>query len=104
MRSESVLNQSTVKVYNDGSKLDGRERAGFYAKYSNNSPKQALFLLGIHSTVFQAEVLAMSEVGKNLLLEKRHNQSIVALVDSQAAFKSVLKCTVTCISCNAQLH
>ena len=37
IRSESVLNQNTVKVYADGSKLEGRVGAGFYAKYPNNS-------------------------------------------------------------------
>ena len=67
IRSESVLNQNTVKVYTDGSKLNGRVGAGFYAKYPNNFPKQAFFHLGIHSIVFQAEVLAISEVAKNLL-------------------------------------
>ena len=70
IRSETDLNQNTVKVYTDGSKLDGREDAGFYAEYANNSPKQTFFHLGIHSTVFQAEVLAVSAVVKNLLLEK----------------------------------
>ena len=73
IRFESVLNQNTVKVYSDGSKLDGRVGAGFYAEYPNNSPKQAFFHLGIHSTVLQAEVLAISEVAKNLLWEKIHN-------------------------------
>ena len=68
--SESVPFQNTVKVYTDGSKLDGRVGARFYANYPNNSPKQAFFHLGIYSTVFQAEVLAISEVAKNLLLEK----------------------------------
>ena len=67
IRFESVLNQSTVKVYTDGSKLNGRVGADFYAEYPNNSPKQAFFHLGIYSTVFQAEVLAISEVAKNLL-------------------------------------
>ena len=52
IRSESVLNQNTVKIYTDGSKLDGRVGAGFYAEYPNNSPEQAFFHLGIHSTVF----------------------------------------------------
>ena len=32
---ESVLNQNTVKVHTDGSKLDGRVGAGFYAEYPN---------------------------------------------------------------------
>ena len=61
VRSESVLNQNTVKVYTNGSKLDGRVGAGFYAEYPNNSLKQAFFNLGIHSTVLQAEVLAISK-------------------------------------------
>ena len=45
IRFESVLNQNTFKVYTDGSKLDERAGAGFYAKYPNNSPKQAFFYL-----------------------------------------------------------
>ena len=98
IRFESVLNQSTAKVYTDGSKLNGRVGAAFYAEYPNNSPKQAFFHLGIYSTVFQAEVLAISQVAKNLLLDKMHNQSIVALVDSQAAIKALIKCTVTSIT------
>ena len=48
--------------------------------------------------MFQAEFLAISEVAKNLLLEKKHNQSIVVLVDSQAAIKALIKCTVTSIT------
>ena len=70
IRSETVLNQNTVKVYTDGLKLDEREGAGFCAEYPNNSPKQAFFHLGNHCTVFQAEVLAISKVATNLLLEK----------------------------------
>ena len=37
-------------------------------------------------------------MAKNLLLDKMHNQSIVALVDSQAAIKALIKCTVTSIT------
>ena len=48
--------------------------------------------------MFQAEVLAISEVAKNLLLKKTHNQSIVVLVDSQAAIKALIKCSVTSIT------
>ena len=98
IRSESILNSNTVKVYTDGKKLDGSVGAGFYAEYPNNYPKQAFFRLGISSTVFQAEVLAISEVARNSLLEKMHNQSIVVLADSQAAIKAFIKCTVTSIT------
>ena len=45
IRSESVLNKNNVKVYTDGSKLNGRVGAGFYAEYPNNSLKQAVFHL-----------------------------------------------------------
>ena len=96
IRSESVLNQNTVKVYTDGSLLDGRVGAGFYAEYPNNSQK-AFLHLRIHNTVFQAEVLAIPKVAKNQRLEKMHNQSTVVLVDSQAAIKSLIKCNVTSI-------
>ena len=88
IRFESDLNQNTVKVYTDDSKLHGRVGAVFYAEYPNNSQKQAFFHLGIHSIMFQAEVLAIPEVAKNLLLEKMHNQSSVVLVDSQEAIKA----------------
>ena len=98
IRTERVLNQNTVKVYTDSSKLHGRVGAGFYAEYPNNYPKQAFFHLKIHGTVFQAEVLAIPEVAKNLLLEKMHNQSIVVLVGSLAAIKSLIKCTETSIT------
>ena len=48
--------------------------------------------------MFQADVLAISEVAKNLLLEKMHHQSIFVLVDSQAAIEALIKCTVTSIT------
>ena len=92
IRSKSVFNQNTVKVYTDGSKLDGWVGAGFYAEYPNSSPKQAFFHLGIYSTMFQADVLAILEVAKNLLLKKMHNLSIVILIDSQAAINPINNC------------
>ena len=45
IRFESILNQSTAKVYTDGSKLNGRVGSAFYAEYPNNSPKQAFIFL-----------------------------------------------------------
>ena len=98
IRSESVLNQNAVRVYTDGSKLDGRVGAGFYAEYKKKLPKTSILHLRIHSTVFQAEVFAISEVAKNLVLGKMHNQSIVVLVDIQTAIKALIKCTVSWIT------
>ena len=48
--------------------------------------------------MFQAEVLTISEVAKNLFWKKMLNQSIVVLVDSEAAIKSLIKCTVASIT------
>ena len=45
--------------------------------------------------MFQAEVLAISKVAKNLLLEEMQYQSIVVMVDSQAAIKAPIKCIGT---------
>ena len=81
-KNNGIRSESVLKVDADGSKLDGRVGAGFYAENPNNSLKQAFFHHGMRSTVFQA-VLPISEVAKNLLLEKMLNQSIVVLVDRQ---------------------
>ena len=96
--SESVQNLNIVKVYTDGSKLDGRAGVGFYAEHPNNSPNKHFLHLGIHSSVLQAKVLAISKVAKNLRLEIMHNQRMVALVDSQAAIKALIKCIVTSVT------
>ena len=105
IRSEGVLNHIRVKVYTDGLKPDERVSASFYAEYPNNLPKQTFFHLGIYSTVFQAEVLAISEGAKNLIWKRIHNLSIVGLVDSQAAIKVLIKCTATSTTVlNCELH
>ena len=68
--------------------------------------KTSIFHLGILSTVFQVEVLAIPEKAKNLLLEKMHNQSIVMLEDCQAAIKSLIKCvtSITVLNCIRNLN
>ena len=81
--------------------------ADFYAEYPNNCAKQAFFHLGIYGTAVQAKVLAISEVAKDLLLEKMPNQRIIVLVDSQAAIKAFIKCSVTSITvlnCDGNLN
>ena len=81
--SEGVPNQNTVEVYTDGVKVDGRVGAGFYAEYPNNLSKQVFFHLVIYSTVFQAEVLAVSKVAKNLLSEKMYKVLLCWLIVKQ---------------------
>ena len=45
IRSKSILNQNTFKVYTFGSKLDERAGTGFYAGYLNNSQNKHFFTL-----------------------------------------------------------
>ena len=52
-RFGSVLHHNTAKVYTVGSKLDGSVGAGFYAKYPNNSPKQAFSTLEFTALCFR---------------------------------------------------
>ena len=79
IRFENILNQNTVKVYTDGSKLDGRIGADFYAEYLNNFPKQAFFTLEFTALCSRQKSYLVQKWQKNLQLEKMHNQSIVAL-------------------------
>ena len=100
IRPESVLNQNTVKVYTEGSQLDGRAGACFYVEYPNNSPKQAFFHLGMYIVQYCVPDRSLSYLrsGKEPVFGKMHNQNIVVLVDSQAAIKALIKCTVTSIT------
>ena len=70
----------------------------FMQKTQTTPQNKHLFTLEYTTLCVQAEVLAISEMAKNLLLEKLLNQSIVVLVDSQAAIKALIKCTVTSIT------
>ena len=105
---ESVLNKNLIKCYTDGSKINGRVGAGFYIEYpDNSSTNQAFFYLGTRSTVFQAEVFAISQVARELYVEKTLNQNIVVMVDSQAAIKAVENVTVksnTVLNCIKNLN
>ena len=103
LRCESVLNQNSVKVYTDGSKLDGRVGADFYAEYPNNSPKTSIFSPWNTQHCVPGKSLCYSRSGKESTFGKKC-AIIVVLVDSQATIKSVIKCSVTLIIAVPQLH
>ena len=123
--SESVLNQNTIKVYTDGSKLDGRVGAGFYAEYPNNSPKQAFFTVKYPALCPRQKSCVIQKWQRTCFWKsctikvqggpKVRGQwytkvlvyhcpltfgppGIVVLLDSQAAIKSLIKCAVTSIT------
>ena len=69
-----------------------------FMQNTQTSPQNKHFSTVEFTALFQAEVSAISEVAKNMLLEKMHDQSIAVLVDSQAAIKALINCTVTSIT------
>ena len=87
---ENALEPSIIRCCTDGSKLNGRAGASFYIEYASGSQTdQNFFHLGRYSTVFQAEVFAIAEVAKKLIIDRIVNEKIIILVDSQAAILAV---------------
>ena len=65
---------------------------------TQTTPSSKHFFSMKYTALFPGRRISHFRSGKNLLLEKMHNQSIVVLVDSQAAIKSLIKCTVLSIT------
>ena len=87
---ENAVEPSIIRCYTDGSKLNGRAGASFYIEYASGSQTdQNFFHLGRYSTVFQAEVVAIAEVAKKLIMDRIVNEKIIILVDSQAAILAI---------------
>ena len=85
-----ILEPSIIRCYTDGSKLNGRAIASFYIEYASGSQTdENFFHLGRYSTVFHAEVLAIAEVAKKLIMERIINEKIIILVNSQAAILAI---------------
>ena len=105
---ENALEPSIIRCYTDGSKLNGRAGASFYIEYASNSQTdQNFFHLGRYSTVFQAEVFAIAEVAKKLIMDRIANEKIIILVDSQAAILAIQKNNVksnTVLTCIKNLN
>ena len=87
---ENALEPSIIRCYTDGSKLNRRAGASFYIEYASGSQTdQNFFHLGRYSTVFQAEVFAIAEVAKKLIMDRIVNEKIIILVDSEAAILAI---------------
>ena len=105
IRSETILNQNTVKVYTDGSKLDGKSMCGVFMQNTQTTSRNKHFPPWNTQHCAPGRSLNYFRSSKELAFGK-NAQSIVALVDSQAAIKAIkalIKCTVTC-NHSVQLH
>ena len=87
---ENVFERNIIRCYTDESESNKKADASFYIEYASGSrTDQNVFHLGRYSTVFQAEVFAMAEVVKKLIMDKIVNEKIIILVDSQAAILAI---------------
>ncbi len=88
-----IVNQSSMKdgtpiwgnfisCYTGGNLIQGRAGWGYLVR-EGGVEQQGRGGLGLQSTVFQAELTAITRVAR--LLQSKHSEKIVILVDSQAA-------------------
>ena len=84
-------NDNNVICYTDGSKMDGDQcGAGIVVNIGTGSEVfEESFHLGVHSTVFQAEVFAISRVAHHLTHANIKDKTIVINCDSQAAIMAL---------------
>ena len=76
MQYENTLEPSIIRCYTDVSKLNGRTGASFCIKYASCCHTDlSFFHLGRYSTVFRAEVFAIAEVAKKLIMQKIDNEN-----------------------------
>ena len=85
--------KNIVRVFTDGSKIENKAGYGYIYR-GNNIKKQNYEALGEHTTVFQAEIIAIMESARQLLNEEIYDKTIIYHVDSQAALKAVNKYTI----------
>ena len=73
-------------------------RCGFLCRLPLQLPKTSIFPPWALQHCVPGRSFSYFRSGKEPAFGKIHNQSIVVLVDSQAAIKAIIKCTVTSIT------
>ena len=91
---EDFLTFSDINVFTDGSKSEFGVGSAFRILMGDNIYRELSFTLPSYSTVFQAEVHAISEAASNLLMLPS-DLKIKFFVDSQAALRALCANEVT---------
>ena len=82
--------ENTINCFTDGSKSGSRSGAGFTI-WSDTNLGNFQIALGEHTTVFQAEIIAISEAAQWLQTANVLGQNINFYIDSQSAIKALGK-------------
>ncbi|XP_053990476.1 uncharacterized protein LOC128882772 [Hylaeus volcanicus] len=94
-------NENDIVWYTDGSRKDNLSGAGWYCGKGMTS--EGFKQLGKYRTVYQAEVIAISECTQEMINLDTNNRRIIICTDSQAAIKTLNKAEITSritIKCN----
>ena len=78
--------KADVTVYTDGSKTDGGTGSGIYSEeldYNISIP------LGVYTSVFQSEIVAICESSREMLREGVSSKKILIYSDSEASINSL---------------
>lgn len=86
----------TIYCYTDGSKIDGTAGCGFSIRRNNSPIHEESTFLGDTTTVYQAEVIAITNAAKEI--SDVTNQLIVFRVDNQSALNALQS-----LSCNSSV-
>ena len=86
---ENALEPSIIRCYSDGFKLNETAGASFYIEYASGSQTDQTFFHLKRYTVYQAEVFAIAQEAKKLIMDRIVNEKIIVLVDSPAAILTI---------------
>ena len=77
-----------INCFTDGSKIESRSGAG-YTIWGETHLENAQLALGEHTSVFQAEIIAISEAANYLISANATDKIICFYIDSQSAIKAL---------------
>ena len=87
-RRPKPLSENTINCFTDGSKSGSNSGAGFTI-WSDTNLGNLQIALGEHATVFQADIIAISEAAQWLKTANVQGQTINFYIDSQSAIKAL---------------
>ena len=81
---------NSIIGYTDGSKLhDNNTGAGIHISFNQTNIKEESIHLGMHATVFQAEIFAIGRAAEHILQSNVCGKHIILNCDSQAAIQAL---------------
>ena len=88
--------ESQINIYTDGSLTDEHAGSGYTIQYKKRELIADSIRLPMHTTVFQAEIIAINEACKKFIDTKQSNMQYIKIFsDSQAAILALNSNTIT---------